>query len=101
MRRRIREQARSHMICGVLGIVGAHTPTVGVSLLAKALGQATTMLNAPPYSRASSLPHDLWRTRNRGCPHPPCGSEPAREGVGSGDYDVECAAVFASKLAPT
>ena len=30
-----------------------------------------------------------------------CGSEPARECVGSGNEDVECAAVFASRLAPT
>ena len=30
-----------------------------------------------------------------------CGSELAREGVGSGNEDVECAALFASKLAPT
>ena len=31
----------------------------------------------------------------------PCGSELARECIGSGNEDVECAALFASKLAPT
>ncbi|WP_223631526.1 hypothetical protein [Pseudomonas atacamensis] len=30
-----------------------------------------------------------------------CGSEPARESAVSGNDDVECAAAFASKLAPT
>jgi hypothetical protein len=75
---------------------------VGASLLAKAVGQATLMLDVLTPSRASSLPQGGcgWLgicgvTNNQ------CGSEPARDGGGSGNGDADCADAFASKLAPT
>ncbi|SFG95464.1 hypothetical protein SAMN03159297_02209 [Pseudomonas sp. NFACC45] len=60
------------------------------------------MLNVPPSSRAGSLPQFFpgwlqdWQS-----PQIPCGSEPARESGVSVCGDVECAAVIASKPAPT
>ncbi|QBX43000.1 hypothetical protein FHG55_10145 [Pseudomonas jessenii] len=35
----------------------SHEPPVGAGLLAKASGQSTSLLNGPPHSRASPLPH--------------------------------------------
>jgi len=71
-------------------------------LLAKALGQAMAMLNAPAPSRASPLPQGVWLMAGMfGVPTIYCGSGLAHESAGSGDGDVECAAAFASKPAPT
>ncbi|TKJ75101.1 hypothetical protein PspCFBP13508_03350 [Pseudomonas sp. CFBP13508] len=41
-------------------ISAEHKTTVGASLLAKAPGQATAMLNVAPTSRAGSLPQGVW-----------------------------------------
>ncbi|WP_415763696.1 hypothetical protein [Pseudomonas sp. CP4] len=72
---------------------------VGAGLLAKAAGQAMKMLDVTPPSRASSLPQMtavcLKEMRSK------CGSGLARESGGPGNEDVECEAVFASRLAPT
>ncbi|PYC03255.1 hypothetical protein DMX04_09490 [Pseudomonas koreensis] len=78
-----------------------HKTTVGASLLAKASGQATAMLNVAPPSRAGSLPQGVWVKSESWIRRCNCGSEPARESVGSGDCDIECSAAFASRLAPT
>ncbi len=74
---------------------------MGASLLAKALDQSAKMLNVPPSSRASSLPQGICGTTKSMVNTEHCGSELARESVGSVGKDVECAAAFASKLAPT
>ncbi len=47
---------------------------VGAGLLAKASGQATSLLNAPPLSRASSLPQVLCRPPIRRSPLNPVGA---------------------------
>jgi hypothetical protein len=44
---------------------------------------------------------DWLRTRNSASTNEHCGSGLARESVGPVDIDVECAAAFASKPAPT
>ncbi|WP_375123449.1 hypothetical protein [Pseudomonas sp. LW8] len=73
---------------------------VGASLLAKALGQSAKMLDVPPPSRASPLPQGFvaqsnqWSTRNI------VGASLLANALGQSE-DVECAAVFASRLAPT
>jgi len=74
---------------------------VGASLLAKALDQPAKMLNVPPSSRASPLPQGFCGTTKSLVNTEHCGSELARESGGSAGKDVECAAVFASRLAPT
>ncbi|MBA1381621.1 hypothetical protein FHK92_28180 [Pseudomonas brassicacearum subsp. neoaurantiaca] len=57
MRRPLREQARSHNGFVVWhGIASLCKTPVGASLLAKAVGQATLMLDMPAPSRAGSLP---------------------------------------------
>ncbi len=100
---RLREQARSHTgYCGLPGFDTRRENLVGASLLAKALDQAMKMLNVPTPSRASPLPHwILWVAGIWHAPRKPCGSEPARECIRSGDEDVGCATAFASRLAPT
>ncbi|THF29472.1 hypothetical protein E5170_20035 [Pseudomonas atacamensis] len=75
--------------------------SVGESLLAKADCQAMTMSNVPPPSRAGSLPQGFWLLWRWSIYPYQCGSEPARESAVSGNDDVDCAAAFASKLAPT
>ncbi|MDR6961022.1 hypothetical protein J2W43_005033 [Pseudomonas brassicacearum] len=71
-------------------------------MLGKLVGQFALMLDVPPSSRASSLPH-LFSGVHRFSVHrqSPCGSELARDSGGSVCTDVECAAAFAGKLAPT
>ncbi|GLH42858.1 hypothetical protein RS3R1_19460 [Pseudomonas atacamensis] len=59
-----------------------HKTTVGASLLAKASGQATAMLNVAPPSRAGSLPQGIC-VGSGNC-------EPARDGMGSGNNYLEC-----------
>ncbi|RYM42138.1 hypothetical protein EVS84_13450 [Pseudomonas koreensis] len=68
---------------------GSRETIVGASLLAKAPGQATAMLNVPPLSRAGSLLQGFSgvrkipaKTQNQ------CGSGLAREGAGSGNKSV-------------
>jgi len=101
MCRPLREQARSHRLLDVFGICVWLQSPVGASLLAKAVYQATWMLNVPAPSRASPLPRVTGRFRDLRLTAIPCGSEPAREGGVSGDMDVKCAGLFASRLAPT
>jgi len=75
---------------------------VGAGLLAKAVGQLMKVLAVPPSSRAGSLPQGIGDVCGTcGPPRIQCGSEPARESGGSVDADIGCAAVFASKPAPT
>jgi hypothetical protein len=75
--------------------------SVEASLLAKAQSQAMTMLTVPPPSRAGCSHRDFGCDEDgRSAPYQ-CGSEPARESGLSGDDNVDCAAAFASKLAPT
>ncbi len=71
-------------------------------LPAKAVGQAAQMLNGPTPSRASSLPQGIsaW-IGICASPQNTAGAWLARESGGSGDRDVERAAAFASKPAPT
>ncbi len=77
-------------------------PVVGASLLAIAVDQLVVMLDVPPPSRASSLPHWVLGWPQISHPPPiPCGSELARDSGGSASGDVGCAAAFASKPAPT
>ncbi|QHF51386.1 hypothetical protein PspS49_17750 [Pseudomonas sp. S49] len=56
---------------------------VGASLLAKTLAQSESVLPDTPLSRAGSLPQ--WAAAFPGyvVNAKPCGSEPAREGVGT------------------
>ena len=75
--------------------------SVEASLLAKAQSQAMTMLTVPPPSRAGCSHRDFGCDEDgRSAPYQ-CGSEPARESGLSGDDDVDCAAAFASRPAPT
>ncbi len=77
-------------------------PPVGASPLAIAVGQLASMLYVPPSSRASPAPTEIsavHKTRVRH--HSLCGSELARDSGGSACIDVVCAAVIASRLAPT
>ena len=69
---------------------------------AKAVGQATEMLNGPTPSRASPLPRGIsvW-IGICASPQNTVGAWLARESGGSGDRDVEWADAFASKPAPT
>jgi len=75
---------------------------VGASLLANAVGQATSLMAGPAPSRAGSLPQflacvntDFVNTRD------PCGSQPAGECSGSGNIFIAWAGPIASRLAPT
>ncbi|NWL18119.1 hypothetical protein DM828_02080, partial [Pseudomonas umsongensis] len=48
---------------------------VGASLLAKAVGQLASLLDVPPSSRASPLPHfDWWPNLDLGHDKPPVGA---------------------------
>ncbi|SFW83382.1 hypothetical protein SAMN03159439_05534 [Pseudomonas sp. NFACC04-2] len=77
-------------------------PFVEASLLAIAVGQFALILDVPPSSRASPLPHWFWGgAQNLHPPQLPCGSGLARDSGGSAGRDVGCAAVFAGKPAPT
>jgi hypothetical protein len=77
-------------------------PPVGASLLAIAAGQLASILNVPASSRASSLPHWICGGhKSYAYPESPCGSELAHDSGGSACIDIECAGLFASKLAPT
>ncbi|PKA68605.1 hypothetical protein ATI02_1390 [Pseudomonas baetica] len=64
---------------------------VGAGLLAKASGQATSMLNVPPLREQAHSHPDCGQTQISSLPSFPCGSGLAREGVRSGNSDVECA----------
>ncbi|BBP62152.1 hypothetical protein PHLH4_57420 [Pseudomonas sp. St316] len=77
-------------------------PLWELSLLAMAVGQLMKMLAVPPSSRASSLPQ-FFRGVHKHHSHPASlvGAELARDGDGSVDEGVGCAAIIASKLAPT
>ncbi|OXR30077.1 hypothetical protein PSJE_25275 [Pseudomonas jessenii] len=56
----------------------------------------------PASSRASSLPQGWWPTAGLAFTEDQnCGSELARDSGGSASISVECAGLFASKLAPT
>ena len=71
-------------------------------MLAKAVGQSTSLLDVPASSRASPLPQGLWPAVGLAFTEDQnCGSEPARESGGSVDISVGCAGLFASRLAPT
>ncbi|MNT69373.1 hypothetical protein D3C72_2076880 [compost metagenome] len=67
-------------------------------MLAKALGQAISLLDVPTSSRAGSLPQGLWPavglvvTEDQNC-----GSELARDSAGSANTSVGCAGLFAGK----
>src|SRR3990167_3172795 len=100
---RHREQAHSHKGSGVERKgCGITNQTVGASLLAIAECQATEMLNVRPSSRAGSLPQGEWSRAQRLRYHQSnCGSEPARDSGVSGNRDVECQTVIASRLTPT
>jgi hypothetical protein len=63
--------------------------------------QAMMMLSVPASSRASSLPQVQWLYAKSAIYPNHCGSELARDGGVSGNEDVECAGLIASKLAPT
>ncbi len=81
---------------------GITNQTVVASLLAIAECQATKMLNVRPSSRAGSLPRGEWSRGQRLRYHQSnCGGEPARDSGVSGNKDVECRTVIASRLAPT
>ena len=103
MCRPLREQARSHRDCGQpWDWRSLKINTVGASLLAKAVGQSTSLLDVPDSSRASPLPQGLWSAVGLALTEDQnCESEPARESVGSVDISVGCVGLFASKLAPT
>jgi hypothetical protein len=76
-------------------------PSVGASLLAKAICQATTMLNVPASSRAGSLPQGLMSIQTLRATENTCGSGLARECGVSFNINAEGAGLFASKPAPT
>ncbi len=62
--------------------ISSPTPaTVGAGLLAKAAGQLASILNVPPSSRASSLPHRTVANTISATPPIPCGSELARDEI--------------------
>ena len=80
-RRFHREQARSHSGRDCCKYCVRPPSGVGVGLLAKAAGQLASMLNIPPSSRASPLPH--WvvvNTASATAPNP-SGSELARDEI--------------------
>jgi len=84
------------------GYVPHHKTLWERGLPAKAVGQAAQMLNVPAPSRASPLPQGIsvW-IGICASPQNTVGAWLARESGGSGDRDVERAAAFASKPAPT
>jgi hypothetical protein len=83
-------------------IDGSAQNSVGASLLAIAVGQLNNSLTDTTPSRAGSLLHRVLCVAGFFVfAAKTCGSELARECIGSGDEDVECAALFASRLAPT
>ncbi len=70
------------VMCGAQ-ILRSSRIIVGVSLLAKASAHSISSLPDPPLSRASSAPTGyVWCTNSVVIPDH-CGSEPAREGVGT------------------
>ncbi|TKJ88527.1 hypothetical protein PkoCFBP13504_00765 [Pseudomonas koreensis] len=73
---------------------------VGASLLAKASGQTTLMLNVMAPSRAGSLLQGFVVVGEYVNTAGHCGSELAREGVRSDNVDVECTGLIASRLNP-
>jgi len=98
---RYREQARSHSDLVSSQILRTAAEPVGASLLAMTECQATSMLNVPASSRASPLPQWFGWFADFAYSRWTCGSEPARDDGVSGDIDVECTGLFASKPAPT
>ncbi|AVU74014.1 hypothetical protein CRX69_01980 [Pseudomonas rhizophila] len=72
-------------------------------MLAKAVGQLAMMLAVLSPSRASSLPQFWFRGGRKIQSHrqSPVGASLLAKGVGQLADDVGCAAVFASRLAPT
>ncbi|PAM78487.1 hypothetical protein CES87_31120 [Pseudomonas sp. ERMR1:02] len=71
-------------------------------MLAIAVCQSTSLLNVPPSSRASFAPTGVGGDHFPGeHSEQKCGSGLARESSLSFNISVECAAVFASKPAPT
>ena len=98
MYRRLRGQARSHRVFVAPPNHWSTRNIVGASLLAKAVDQPAKILDVPPSSRASPLPQGFCGITKSLVNTEHCGSEPARESAGSGEYDVECAAAFSSRL---
>ncbi len=83
-----------------------HIKPVGAGLPAMAVCQATSMLAVLATSRASrkrALAPTMNLVAHRFCIHPyqTCGSGLARDGGVSGNIDVGCAGLIASRLAPT
>jgi hypothetical protein len=89
------------LFCVVAWRCENHHSLVGVSLLAKAVCQATSMVNLMTPSRASSLPHCFVLMPGAVSTAILCGSELARESGVSGDINGESDDAFASRLAPT
>ncbi len=103
MCRPLRGQARSHRDCGrPRDWCSQKIRIVGAGLLAKAVGRPISLLNVPASTRASPLPQGLWPAAELVVTEDQnCGSELARDSAGSGNISVECAGLFASRLAPT
>ena len=76
-----REQALSPQGLVSSRISNPTPPTVGAGLLAKAAGQLASILNVPPSSRASSLPHRAVANTISATTPITCGSEPARDEI--------------------
>ena len=71
-------------------------------MLAKAVGQSTSLLDVPASSRASPLPQGLWPAVGLAFTEDQnCGSGLAREGGGSVNISIGFAGLFAGKPAPT
>jgi hypothetical protein len=75
--------------------------SVGVSLLAMAVGQSPAMLAGPTPSLASQLPQGFEVYTGFMNIHRVCRSEPARDAGGSVTGDVGWTDAFAGKPAPT
>src|SRR5690349_13216471 len=70
--------------------------TVGAGLLAKAVGQSTSLLDVPTSSRASPLPQGLWPAVGLAFTEDQnCGSGLARESGGSANISLGCSGPFA------
>ena len=97
----LREQARSQWICGNSQILRtAAEPWERACSRRRRVRQHRCRMCRPHREQARSH-NDLGGSLILRTAAETCGSEPAREGGVSGDIDVECAGLFASRLAPT
>ena len=75
--------------------------TVGVGLLAIAVGQSSGLVDVPASSQASQLPQGFVSFTRSISDHGHCGSGLARDSGGSVTRDVGCSGLFAGKPAPS